>query len=197
MYFYLHASFYGGISVYWKQRYEWSQLLDRVEKLQITLFSTVPSIYLWLAKSPDMKYQFEFVVGASAGGWLMDKELQRSANSKLGDGKNVRIAQAWGLSETTGAVTYTSAGESDDTGSIGPVIPNMEVRFVQFPFYALLMTKIPDLSVIRIVDDNDQVLFQNFWMWNVCHTNIHCAGRPTRTIRRIGCSRPHCDTGIL
>jgi 4-coumarate--CoA ligase len=40
------------------------------------------------------------------------------------------LGQTWGLSETTGAVTAVQAGETDDTGSIGSILPGIALRLV-------------------------------------------------------------------
>jgi 4-coumarate--CoA ligase len=64
----------------------------------------------------------------------MDGELQRAANSKLGDGKEDLIGQTWGLSETTGAITAMPKGQTDNTGSISPIMPTVELRMVDENF---------------------------------------------------------------
>ena len=51
------------------------------------------------------------------------------ANARLSKGKTY-ISQTWGLSETTKAVTAMPRDESDVTGSISPILPNMEMRIV-------------------------------------------------------------------
>ena len=124
---YLVAPFYSGGSVVWMRKYEWSQLLRYVKEYEITAFYTVPSIYLRISKSPDVKDHFKSIDAASTGAAPMDGDLQTAANSKLGQGETF-IGQTWGLSETTGAVTMMPRGESDVSGSISPILPNVEIR---------------------------------------------------------------------
>lgn len=124
---YLILPFYSGGLVVWMRKYEWSKLLQYVKQYEVTAFYTVPSIYLRISKSPDVKDHFKSVDAASTGAAPMDAELQTAANSKLGQGE-VRIGQTWGLSETTGAVTMMPRGQSDVTGSISPILPNVEIR---------------------------------------------------------------------
>ncbi|ORY16779.1 4-coumarate-CoA ligase [Clohesyomyces aquaticus] len=126
---YLISPFFSGGSVYWMSKFSWKPFLEYFKSLQITGFYTVPSIYLRIAKSPDVTDQFDTVEVAITGAAPMDAELQQAANRRLGKGKT-RISQTWGLSETTGAVTAMPRGASDITGSISPVLPNMEMRCV-------------------------------------------------------------------
>jgi acyl-CoA synthetase (AMP-forming)/AMP-acid ligase II len=127
---YLVAPAFGGGTVFWVRKYNWPDFLRFNKSLRITSFYTVPSIYLRIAKDPAVTNQFKTLVYASAGAAPMDGALQRAANKKIGGGQT-HISQSWGLSETTGAVTAMSRGENpDDSGSISPVLPNMEMRFV-------------------------------------------------------------------
>jgi acyl-CoA synthetase (AMP-forming)/AMP-acid ligase II len=91
---------FSGGAVYWMSKFSWSPFLQYFKKLQITAFYTVPSIFLRIAKSPEVTDQFDTVEVAITGAAPMDADLQQSANARLGKGKT-RISQTWGLSETT------------------------------------------------------------------------------------------------
>lgn len=121
---------YGGGCVYWMGKYKWADLLKYAREYRITAFYTVPSIYLRISKSSDVTDQFQWLVGAATGAAPMDGRLQVAANRKLAQGKEQMLGQTWGLSETTGAVTAVPKGESDETGSIGSVLPGVELRLV-------------------------------------------------------------------
>ncbi|KAF2426569.1 4-coumarate-CoA ligase [Tothia fuscella] len=128
---YLAGPILVGCTVYWMRKFQWTQFLEFSKKYKITTLYTVPSIYLRIAKSAEVTDHFKNLVGASTGAALMDEELQKSANAKLGGGTSVYIGQTWGLSETTGAVTSMPKGiDPDDTGSISPVLPNVMMRSV-------------------------------------------------------------------
>lgn len=60
----------------------------------------------------------------------MDSKLQQTANKRLADGESTFIGQTWGLSETTGAVTAPLKDSPDNTGSIGYILPSVEIRVV-------------------------------------------------------------------
>ncbi|KXJ94061.1 4-coumarate-CoA ligase [Microdochium bolleyi] len=127
---YLVGPQYAGGTVHWMRRYSWDGLLRHAREFEITIFYTVPSIFLRISKSPDVTDQFAHVVGAVTGAAPMDGTLQRSANARLAGGREQLLGQTWGLSETTGAVTAQPRGEPDDTGSIGQVLPGVELRIV-------------------------------------------------------------------
>jgi 4-coumarate--CoA ligase len=126
---YLIGPLLAGGTIYWMRKFEWKSFIEFSKQYKITALYTVPSIYLRIAKSPEVTDHFKFVEAASTGAALMDEDLQKAANAKLGTGATF-IGQTWGLSETTGAVTAMPKGESDDTGSISPILPNMQMRYV-------------------------------------------------------------------
>jgi 4-coumarate--CoA ligase len=98
---YLTGPVLAGGTVYWLRKFQWDDFLKYSKKYKITALYTVPSIYLRIAKSPEVTDQFKHVEAASTGAALMDEELQKAANAKLGVGATF-IGQTWGLSETTG-----------------------------------------------------------------------------------------------
>lgn len=127
---YMIAPLFSGVLVFWMRKYNWPDFLRYNKEHRITTFYTVPSIYLRISKDPDVKDHFKTLMSASTGAAKMDGALQKAANRKLGVGTTF-IGQTWGLSETTGAVTAMSLDmEPDETGSIAPVVPNVEVRLV-------------------------------------------------------------------
>lgn len=132
---YLLSPMYTGGTVCWMRKYEWHAMLKHMKELQITSFHTVPSIYLRIAKSADVTDQFQRVVSATTGAAPMDAALQRAASARLGDGAHTFIGQMWGLSETTGAVTMMPRGHADLTGSIGPLLPSVELRLVDDTYH--------------------------------------------------------------
>lgn len=128
---------YSGGTVVWMRRYRWDDLLKYLRQHKITVFYTVPSIWLRIAKSKEITDQFQYVEGAATGAAPMDGALQSAASGRLSSAdklKTVSVGQTWGLSETTGAVTAVPKGEIDVSGSIGSVLPNVELRMVDEDF---------------------------------------------------------------
>ena len=132
---YLCAPIYPGGTVIWMRRYRWDDLLKYLKQWNITHFYTVPSIRLRISKSYEVTDHFKHVVGAATGAAPMDGQLQSSAASRVGETPGVvSIGQTWGLNETTGAVTAVPAGESDVSGSIGFILPSVELRMIDENF---------------------------------------------------------------
>ncbi|KAF2431871.1 4-coumarate-CoA ligase [Tothia fuscella] len=126
---YLIGPAFSGGTVFWMKKYNWPDFMRLNRANKITAVYTVPSIYLRIAKDPAVTDHFKTLYYASAGAAPMPGSLQRAAAKKIGTG-DTKVGQAYGLSETTGAVTAMPVGEKDDTGSISPVLPNTEVRIV-------------------------------------------------------------------
>lgn len=117
-------------TVYWMREYEWNSFIKYTKELQITNMFTVPSILLRISKSPDVRDHFKSVASAITGTAKVDGNLQVTSSAKMGNGTSVFIGQVWGLTETTGAATMMPMGEIDDTGSISPPLPTVELRLV-------------------------------------------------------------------
>jgi 4-coumarate--CoA ligase len=139
---YLILPAFSGGTVFWMKKYNWPDFMRFNKALKITAVYTVPSIYLRIAKDPAVTDHFKTLYYASAGAAPMDGNLQKAASKKIGVGET-KVGQAYGLSETTGAVTAQPAGdEKDQSGSISSVLPNTEIRIVDendnVGFFALL-----------------------------------------------------------
>lgn len=149
---YFISAFYGGGTVIWMRQYQWDRFLRYMKQYQITYLFTVPSIYLRIAKSPDVTDQFAHLRGASSGSAPMDANLQDSASARLGIAKDELVAPSWGLSETTGAVTMAQSSQDGEGGSLGQILPGLEIRYV-FRIRGDFMVDYADVRA-RLVDDN-------------------------------------------
>lgn len=127
---YLISPSFSGGTVFWMKKYKWDDFLRYNKTLKITAVYTVPSIILRITKDPKVTDHFKTMYYAAGGAAPFDGKLQKAANKKLG-GPEVTVGQVYGLSETSGALTAPPPGvERDDTGSIGEVMPNSELRIV-------------------------------------------------------------------
>jgi 4-coumarate--CoA ligase len=128
---YLIAGLYSNGTTYWMRKYEWLPMIENMKKFQITAFYTVPSIFLRISKAKEVTDHFKYLEAAVTGAAPMDGDLQVKASKRLGSktgAEATAVGQTWGLSETTGAVTAMPRGETDDTGCIGRILPNVEIR---------------------------------------------------------------------
>ena len=126
--YFVNAVYHGGV-VYWMPRFDLEGFLKYNKRHRITNLFSVPPIYLLITKSPLVTDQFDNLEHAVTGAAPMGKELQAAAMGKLGKGRPA-LAQTWGMSETAGSVTHMPRGMSDDTGSVGVILSNHEMRIV-------------------------------------------------------------------
>jgi 4-coumarate--CoA ligase len=131
---YLIGPVYSAATVIWMRRYVWDDLVRYLKQYKITAWYTVPSIWLRISKSSEISLaDLSGLEGVSTGAAPMDGVLMKNVNSKVGTGRDKLIGQTWGLSETTGAVTAAQKDDprgGDDTGSIGYILPSVELRLV-------------------------------------------------------------------
>ncbi|KAM3500180.1 hypothetical protein MY10362_006638 [Beauveria mimosiformis] len=124
---YFAAQVVSGATTYWMPKFEFGEFVKHMQGLQINTFFTVPPIYLAIAKHPAVKEQFHHAKQATVGAAPVSAELRTEANKKM---PNLVIGQVWGMSETTGAATYTAVNAQEHAGSLGPLLPNLSVRLV-------------------------------------------------------------------
>ncbi|KAK8147010.1 hypothetical protein G3M48_002261 [Beauveria asiatica] len=124
---YFAAQVVSGATTYWMPKFEFGEFVKHMQGLQINTFFTVPPIYLAIAKHPAVKEQFHHAKQATVGAAPVSAELRTEANKKM---PNLVIGQVWGMSETTGAATYTAVNAHEHAGSLGTLLPNLSVRLV-------------------------------------------------------------------
>lgn len=122
---YFVNSFYDGAIVFWMPSFNFEEFVKYCSSLEITVFFTVPPIYMAITKHPMVKDQFRFMRQAITGAAPLSQALQEAASLKLA---GTPVTQTWGLSETTGSVTHTPPGRTDTMGSLSPLLPNVQLR---------------------------------------------------------------------
>ncbi|POS70291.1 4-coumarate-CoA ligase 1 [Diaporthe helianthi] len=126
---YLINGLYRGGTVYWMPKFDFAKFIEYNKRYKITHFFSVPPIFLAIAKFPGLSDQFDTMDNAVSGAAPLGAQLQAEAEKKMGRGK-ARLTQVWGLTETTGAITNMPPGETESTGSVGPLVANHEARIV-------------------------------------------------------------------
>lgn len=123
--YFINGTMVGG-TVFWMPKFVFEDFAQAARAHRPTFISTVPSIYLQIAKSPSVSVEFHSLEHAQSGAAPMGPDLQKLAESKL----KCKISQAWGLTETTGAVTWLPWDRDDNTGSISQMLPNTRLKIV-------------------------------------------------------------------
>ncbi|KAH6677022.1 AMP-binding enzyme [Plectosphaerella plurivora] len=126
--YFVNLTYMGGIT-YWMPKFDFAKFLDYNKRLKLTMFFSVPPIFLAIAKSPLVTDQFDTLGFAHTGAAALGGDIQAQAQAKLGKGK-APLGQTWGLSETTGGFTTLPRHLSDDTGSVSMIVANCEARIV-------------------------------------------------------------------
>jgi 4-coumarate--CoA ligase len=133
---YFINAFYDGGLVYWMSSFDFGAFSKYNVQYKITTFFSLPKIYLGLAKHPAVTDQLKSLRIAYSGATPLNKKVYHCAKFG-GDGEDrTLLSQTWGASETTGAVTHVSPAKRDMSGSVGELLPNMLMRYVEVCFRA-------------------------------------------------------------
>ncbi|KAJ6781466.1 hypothetical protein PWT90_02670 [Aphanocladium album] len=167
---YFGAQFLNDAVTYWMPKFDFGEFMKHMTELKINTFFTVPPIYLAIAKHPAVREQFFQMMQATVGAAPVSAELRTEANKKM---PNLVIGQVWGLSETTGAATYTAVNSEEEAGSLGKLLPNVSVRLVDDegndvpagePGEALIKGPIVTKGYHRNPEANDKTFTKDGWL---------------------------------
>ena len=115
------------IPVYVMEKFVFEDFLQYIEKYKVTALQTVPPVVVMLGKRPEAnKYDLSSLKHMLCGAAPLSRELQNEVSKKL----NVSIAQGWGMTETTCIGMLIPGMMEDDSGTVGYVIANSEVKLV-------------------------------------------------------------------
>lgn len=124
----MNYAFYAGATVVTMPRFDMEQFLQLIEKYKITFANLVPPIILGLAKHPLVdKYNLSSLRGMISGAAPLGPEIEQACSQRLG----CLVSQGYGMTEAS-PVTHTMTDRPGihKPGSIGPAIPNTEVKVV-------------------------------------------------------------------
>lgn len=101
-------------------------LIQNLFYLQITITMLVPPLMVFLAKHPLVdKFDLSSIKEIWCGAAPLSKELQLAVTKRIGV---TSIKQAYGLTETTLAVTHSDVGAAYKYGSCGMVVPGTQMK---------------------------------------------------------------------
>jgi acyl-CoA synthetase (AMP-forming)/AMP-acid ligase II len=115
---------------YIMRRFDLKEYLEASAKYQVTDMVLVPPLIVAFVMSPltRQKPYFKSIRSADCGAAPLDLGLQAQFCKLLS--KGTRFGQVWGMTETCCVAMQFAYPESDDTGSIGRLIPNVEVKLI-------------------------------------------------------------------
>lgn len=117
-----------GHTSYVMRRFELEPYLSSIQRFSITELSLVPPLVIALLMSPlTKKYSLKSVSLISCGAAPLSKEAQNKLKEEHCSSDCV-FNQVWGMTETSCVATMFPYSESDDTGSVGRPIPNLDIK---------------------------------------------------------------------
>ncbi|OAL51592.1 acyl-CoA synthetase [Pyrenochaeta sp. DS3sAY3a] len=126
----VHASpFRSGHPIWILRRFELEPYLAAIEKHQITNLGMVPPLVIAIINSPlTKKYSLKSVRSVGVGAAPLDAGSQRRLRELCAP--DCKCTQVWGMTETTSAITLFYYPEADDSGSVGRLMPNTDIKLV-------------------------------------------------------------------
>jgi long-chain acyl-CoA synthetase len=122
----LDLTLYSGSRVVLIERFDPSSALEAVQRHEVTIISGAPPMWGAWANLPDASpTAFRSVRMAASGA----AKLPIEASQQFEDRFDVEITEGYGLTETSPVVTV-AAGTDAPRGSIGSVLPGIELRLV-------------------------------------------------------------------
>lgn len=118
-----------GEKAYVMARFEPEKWFWAMEHYRITDLALVPPIVVMAINSPlNKKYSLQHTRLALVGAAPLDKGPQARMKALLGE--STPLTQVWGMTETSCIATMFPWYESDETGSVGRLLPDLDAKLV-------------------------------------------------------------------
>jgi long-chain acyl-CoA synthetase len=109
------------------QRFDLEAVMRDIEVKRATAFPGVPTMWIAIASLPDLdKRDFSSLVSCGSGGAPLPVEVAKILERKT----NMKLKSGWGMTETCSPGTAHSEGGPDKPGSIGLMLPGIELDVV-------------------------------------------------------------------
>ena len=116
-----------GDASYILRRFEMEPFLSSIEKYQLTEMVLVPPVAVAVLKYPRLgKYDLKSIKVVLCGAGPLSKEHQNSLQHILG--AETSFTQVWGMTETSCISSKFYYPERDESGSVGRMMPNLDVK---------------------------------------------------------------------
>jgi len=132
----MNLALHVGATVVTMPRFDLEQCLQLLERYHVTFANVVPPMVLAFAKNPLVdKYDLSRLRTVFSGAAPLKEDLAEAARARLG----CSVVQGYGLTETSPVTHATRAGgDRISLASIGPPLPNTEVKVVDVVSHAEL-----------------------------------------------------------
>ena len=115
------------IPVYIMSTFVYEDMLQVIQKHRITELQVAPPILVLMSKhSATANYDLSSITKVSSGAAPLSQSLQNECSHRF---KTV-IGQGWGMTEITCAGLVAPSGIQDNSGSVGVLLPNCEIKLI-------------------------------------------------------------------
>lgn len=113
--------------VYILPTFDFETFLATMERRRITTIHVAPPVLVLLNKHPAVKkYDLSSLRHVTCGAAPLSQSLQNAVSQSVG----TDIGQGWGMTELTCTGAVVPSQQNDETGSVGPPLPNCEIKLV-------------------------------------------------------------------
>ena len=132
------------------QRFDIEAVMRDIEVKRATYFPGVPTMWIAIASLPDLdKRDLSSLVSVGSGGAPLPVEVARILEQRVG----MKLKSGWGMTETCSPGTAHSKEGPDKPGSIGLMLPGIEMDIVSLDDSTRLMP-VGEVGEIRIRGPN-------------------------------------------
>lgn len=118
------------IPVYMMPKFDFLEMLQNVQKYQITDLTLVPPVVVAMAKHPaTRKFDLSSVRNVGSGAAPLGREVSAEFE-KLWPNGQVNVKQGWGMTEVTCAATTFRPSKRSESFSVGELLANVEAKIV-------------------------------------------------------------------
>jgi long-chain acyl-CoA synthetase len=138
------------------QRFDVESVMRDIEVKRATYFPGVPTMWIAIAALPDLdRRDFSSLRSAGSGGAPLPMEVARIFERKVG----IKLRSGWGMTETCPAGTAHPEAGPDKPGSVGVVLPGIEMDVVSLDDPARVLPT-GEVGEIRVRGPN---VFSGYW----------------------------------
>jgi long-chain acyl-CoA synthetase len=124
------------------RRFEAGQTLETIQEFGVQRLSLVPTMLSLLINHPEReRYDVSSLEAVNSGGAALSEAVRQEFARLFG----CRVVQGYGLSESSGALTGYHPDDNYRVGSVGPPLPGVEMRVVDFANQSLPSGEIGEL----------------------------------------------------
>lgn len=117
-------------SIYIMPKFDFLKMLEYVQKYRIRDLNLAPPIVVAMAKHPaTKKYDLSSVENVTCGAAPLGREIMAEFE-RLWPSGNVRLTNAWGMTEITCTGTLWDPAIAYHNASVGELVPNCEAKIV-------------------------------------------------------------------